>query len=83
MVPFPTLFSASLEKKSGPKHSTSVPSSARVAVPYSVDGKEVVLAPGPNPAPGVAVNSLSGPHCALPVTICERGHSKVPPMFTL
>ena len=70
-------------EKAGPKHSTSVPSSARVAVPLSVDEKEVALVPGPNPVPGVAVNSLFGPHRTLPVTICERGHSKVPPTFTL
>ena len=70
-------------EKAGPKHSTSVPSSARVAVALSVDEKEVALVPGPNPVLGVAVNSLFGPHRTLPVTICERGHSKVPPMFTL
>ena len=81
-VLFPTLFWASVEK-AGPKHSTSVPSSERVAVPVSVDVNEVALVPGPNPVPGLAVNSLFGPHRTLPATICDKGHSKVPPTFTL
>ena len=70
-------------EKAGPKHSTSVPSSERVAVPVSVDVNEVALVPGPNPVPGLAVNSLFGPHRTLPATICDKGHSKVPPTFTL
>lgn len=81
-VPLPTLFSASVEK-AGPKHSTSVPFSARVAIPVSVDVNEVAPVPGPNPVLGVAVNSLLGPHRTLPVTICERGHSKVPLTFQM
>ena len=70
-------------EKAGPKHSTSVPSSGRVAIPVSVDVNDVALVPGPNPIPGLAVNSLFGPHCTLPATICDKGHSKVPPTFTL
>ena len=54
----PTLFSVSLEK-AGPKHSTSVPFSVEVAVPFSVDENEVALVP--NPVPGVAVNALEDP----------------------
>ena len=41
------------------KHSTSVPFSARVAVPLSVDEKEVALVP--NPASGLAVKVSFGP----------------------
>ena len=70
-------------EKAGPKHSTSVPSSGRVVVPVSVDVNDVALVPGPNPVPGLAVNSLFGPHHTLPDTICDKGHSKVPPTFTL
>ena len=47
------MFPASLDK-AGPKHSTSVPFSAGVAVPLSVDVKEVALVP--NPVTGVMVN---------------------------
>ena len=43
----------------GPKHSTSVPSSVRSAVPLSVDEKEVALVS--NPVPGVAAKAWSGP----------------------
>ena len=43
----------------GPKHSTNVPLSAEVAVPLSVDEKEVALVP--NPVPDLAVNVSLGP----------------------
>ena len=45
---------------SGPKHSTSVPFSAEVAVPLSVEEKEGPLV-GSNPVTGVALKSLLGP----------------------
>ena len=69
------MLSASLEK-AGPKHSTSVPFSAEVAVPLSVDEKEVALVP--NPVSGVTVN---GPQIVEEVDVCVRGHSVLP--FTL
>ena len=77
----PTLFSASLDK-AGPKHSTSVPFSAEVAVPPSVDEKEVALVP--NPVPGVAVKALSGPHIDVaPAVLCDRMHSLPPPTLQM
>ena len=42
----PILFPEFLEK-AGPKHSTSLPFSAGVAVPLSVDEKKVALVPKP------------------------------------
>ena len=42
-------------EKAGPKHSTRVPSSAGVAVPLSVDEKEVALVP--NSGPGLAMKT--------------------------
>ena len=73
----PTLFPASLARP-GPKHSNSVPSSPRVAVPLSVDEKEVTLVP--NPVPVVTVKALPGPQVdeALAV-LCPRIHSLLPP----
>ena len=65
MVLFPTLFP---KAESGPKHSTSVPFSVEVAVPLSVDLKEVALVP--NSVPGMAVKAWLpsfGPQEALPV----------------
>ena len=71
----PTLFPASLARP-GPKHSTSVPFSVKVAVALSVDEKEIALVP--NPVSGVAVK----PHAdTAPVVICARIHSLLP--FTL
>ena len=43
----------------GPKHSTSVPFITGVAVPLSVDVKEVALVP--NPIPDLAVKLSLGP----------------------
>ena len=56
----------------GPKHSTSVPSSVGLAVPLSVDEKEV--APVPNPVSGLAVKSLLGPQVVVEVDICDSVH---------
>ena len=52
------------------KHSTSVLSSSGVAVPLSVDKKEVVFVPEPNPVPAVAVS----PHVDVPAVLCDRIH---------
>ena len=52
LFPWSTVFA-------GPKHSTSVPFSAGVVVPLSVDVKEVALVP--KPVPGLAVKSSLGP----------------------
>ena len=73
------MFLASLEK-AGPKHSNSVPSSSEVAVPLSVDEKEVPLVP--NPVLVTTVKGLPAPHGtgALAV-LCTREHSLLP--FTL
>ena len=76
-VLFPTTFSASLEK-AGPKHSISVPFSVGVAVPLSVDVKEVALVP--NPVPVVTVKGLVDPQgrgsC---IVVCGRRHPLLPP----
>ena len=74
------MFPASLEKV-GPKHSTSVPFSVRVAVPLSVDEKEVALVS--NPVPVLAVKALpAGPQVDVaPTVLCDRRHSLLP--FTL
>lgn len=54
---------------SGPKHSTSIPSSLGSAVPLSVDEKEVAFV-----FPGLAVNASFGPQCSLLVDICDKIH---------
>ena len=56
----------------GPKHSTSVPFSGGVAVPLSVDVKEVAVVPGPNPVPDLAVKASPGPQIEEEVDLCER-----------
>ena len=63
----------------GPKHSSSVPFSAWVAVPLSVDVKEELF--DPNPVSDLAVKALPGPQTEEGVVLCGRGHS-LPP-FTL
>ena len=74
---FPTLFSGST-LLAGPKHSTSVPFSAGVAVPLSVDEKEVALVPGPKPVSPLAMKALPGPQTEEgEVELCIRGHSLV------
>ena len=72
MLLCPTLLSVSTEL-TGPKHSTSVPSSVGDAVTLSVDVKEVAPVV-PNPVPDLAVNSLLGPQVAVEVDICDRIH---------
>ena len=75
-VLLPTIFSAVL-LRSGPKHSTSVPFSAGVVVPLSVDEKEVALVP--NPVSGIALKAPPDPHVAVaPAVLCERIHSLLP-----
>ena len=65
----------------GPKHSTSVPFSVKVAVPLSVDVNKGPFVP--NPFPGLAVKASSGPHMVglSCVDSCNRTHSLLP--FTL
>ena len=80
-VLFPTMFPASLEK-AGPKHSTSIPSSAEVAVPLSVDEKEGLFVP--NLFPVIAVKVLPGPQTYEPPTdLCNRIHSLLPPTLQM
>ena len=75
-VLLPTMLPASLEKF-GPKHSTSVPFSVEIAVPLSVDVKEVALVP--NPVPGIALKAKLGPQEAGPLAVpCARRHSLLP-----
>ena len=71
------MFPASLDN-AGPKHSTSVPFSAGVAVPFSVDEKEVPFVV-PNPVTGVMVNASLSPHIVEEVDVCAREHSLLPP----
>ena len=68
----PTLFSEPLEN-CGPKNSTSVPSSEKVAVPLSVVVKEVAL-DVPNPVPDLAVKVSLGPQIEEEVVLCGRAH---------
>ena len=71
------MFLVSLEK-AGPKHSTSVPFSAEVAVPLSVDEKDVALVP--NPVPGAAVKGLPVPQGRGELLVlCDKIHSLLPP----
>ena len=60
----------------GPKHSTSVPFRVVVAVPLSVDVKEVALVPKPDPGRDVKVSL--GPQTAGDVCVCTRVHSSIP-----
>jgi len=77
----PTLFPASLARP-GPKHSTRVPSSARVAVPLSVDEKEVALVP--NPVPAVTVKGLPDPQGLGGLALlCTSRHSLLPPTLQM
>ena len=73
----PTLFPGSLTRP-GPKHSTSISSSSGVAVPLSVDEKEVALVP--NPVPDLAVRVLPGPHVdTAPTVLSEKIQALLPP----
>ena len=70
---------ASLEND-GPKHSISVPFSVVVAVPFSVDEKELELVP--KPVPVVTVKALPDPQgLEVPAVLCNRAQSVLP--FTL
>ena len=78
---FPTTFPASLDK-AGPKHSTSVPFRAEVAVPLSVDVKEVAFVPNPDPV--VTVKGLPDPQGRGPsIVACVREHSLLPPTLQM
>ena len=66
----------------GPKHSISVPFSAGVAVPLSVDEKEVALVV-PNPVLDLALKTLPGPQIEEEFDVCGRGHSLFPPTLQM
>ena len=75
------MFPGSLDK-AGPKHSNRVPSSVGVAVPLSVDEKEVAFVP--NPVPGEAVKAIPGPQVDVaPAVLCTRIHSLLPPTLQM
>ena len=80
MVLLPTLFPR-FTLLAGPKHSTTVPSSSEVAVPLSVDVKEVALVP--NPVPDLAVNVSPGPQIEEEVDLCTRVHSLLLPTLQM
>ena len=63
----------------GPKHSTSVPSSSGVAVPLSVDVKEVALVPGAKPVSALAVRVWFGPQICVGLEPCDKIHSLLLP----
>ena len=63
----------------GPKHSTSVPFSAGVAVPLSIDVNEGPLVP--NPVSGLAVNVF--PQTAMDDALCNRIHKMLPPTLQI
>ena len=69
-------------ERAGPKHSISVPFSVEVAVPLSVDEKEVAFVP--NPVTGVAVKGLATPQeTGTFAVLCIRGHSLFPPTLQM
>ena len=76
----PTLFPGAT-LLAGPKHSTSVSSSAEVAVPFSVDEKEVALVP--NPVPDLAVKASFCPQIEEGVDRCTKTHSLLPPILQM
>ena len=64
------------------KHSTSVSSSERVAVPLNVDVKEGPFVP--NPVPAVAVKAFSGPHEDVPPGVSyARAQALLPPTLQI
>ena len=64
------------------RHSTSVSSSERVAVPLSVDVKEGPFVP--NPVPAVAVKAFPGPHEDVPPGVpCARAQALLPPTLQM
>ena len=68
---------------SGPKHSTSVPFSAGVAVPLSVELKKLDFVPGPNPVPGLAMKASPAPQREEEVDLCSSPHSMLPPTLQM
>ena len=66
---------------SGPKHSTGMPFSAGIAVPLSVDEKEVAIVP--NPVPDLAVKTLPGPQIEEDSDLCTKGHSLLQPTLQM
>ena len=76
----PTLFPG-CTLLAGPKHSTSVSFSSEVAIPLSVDEKEVALVP--NPVPDLAVKTSRGPQIEEDVDRCTRVHSLLPPTLQM
>ena len=76
------MFSASLDN-AGPKHSTTVRSNVEVAVPLSVDEKEVAFVL--NPVTPLAVKMLSaGPQLdVVPAVLCDSRHSLLPPTLQM
>ena len=76
----PTLFPGCM-LLAGPKHSTSVSFSSEVAIPLSVDEKEVALVP--NPVPDLAVKTSRGPQIEEDVDRCTRVHSLLPPTLQM
>ena len=67
----------------GPKHSTSVPFNARVAVPLNVDVKEVALVPGPKRLSGLAVKASLAPQTVEEVDLWASPHSLFPPTLQM
>ena len=67
----------------GPKHSTSVPLNAWVAVPLNVDVKEVALVPGTKRLSGLAVKAPLAPQTVEEVDLCSRPHSLFPPTLQM
>ena len=65
----PTLLSIFCTLLTGPKHSTSRPSSSGSAVPLSVDWKEVAVT-----LPGLPVKASFGPQSSVLVDICDMVH---------
>ena len=76
----PTMFPGST-LLAGPKHSTSISFSAGVAVPLSVDEKELAVVP--NPVPDLALKALPGPQIGELVDLCGRIHSSLVLLPTL
>ena len=76
--PFPTLFPGST-LLAGPKHSTSVPFSAEVAVLVSLDEKKGPFVP--NPASGKTVKPLQ--KAMAREAVCKRTHSLLPPTLQM
>ena len=64
-----------------PKHSTSVPFSSGVAVPLSVDVKDVPFVP--NPLSDLAVKTLPGPQIGEESVLCIKLHLLLSPSVLL